>query len=408
MKKTILCVGTLDSKGPELQYIKELIEKRGCATLVMDIGSLESAPFTPDITAEEIAKAAGSTIGEVRALEEAGPAAKIMTSGAMRMAEDLFSSGRFQGVIAIGGGMGLSVASAVMRELPIGVPKFMLSSQKIVQAGIRKYVETKDIAIMPSVADIAGLNRLTKTALNNAVGAIVGMVESPEVEATEKPLVFLTMLGSPNSCEVKVISILEDKGFEVAVFHTVGIGGMTFEDLVRSYPVAGVIEVGLNEIGNELFGGFTSAGPNRLEAAGKQGVPQIIIPGYVDIINFLGPETVPDQYRDRKFVFHNPQATVMRTSADELKLIGETVARKLNLGVGPLKVLVPTLGFSVFDCEGGIFYDPAADKAFIHSLKSSLNKAIEVKEVDAHLNDDEFVKEVVNEFQDLLSSCKEK
>ena len=403
MKKVILCIGTLDTKGPELLYIKQLIEQRsGYEALVMDIGSLDVAHFTADITAEEVAQAAGRTIEEVRDLKEAGPAAKIMAAGAVRIVKDLYHSGEFHGAISIGGGMGSGVASAVMRELPIGMPKFMLSSQKIVQAGIRKYVGTKDIVIMPSVADIAGFNRLTRDALRKSVGAIIGMMETAESEVSEKPLVFMTMTGLSTGCGLKVKSFLEEKGFEVAVFHTIGVGGETLEELVKAYQVCGVIELGLNEIGNELFGGLASAGPNRLEAAGEKGIPQIITPGCIDIINFLGPETLPDRYKDRPLCFHNPQATLPRLNNEEFRLLGETVGKKLNRAVGPVRVLIPIRGFSSLDCQGNIFYDPITDKAFIDSLKSSLKKAIEVKEIDAHINDEEFADRVASEFLDII------
>ncbi len=403
MKKIILCIGTLDTKGPELQYIKQLIERRReYEALVMDIGSLGKAHFTAGITAEEVAKAAGGTIEEVRGLNEAGPAAKIMTIGAIRIVKDLYRSGKFHAALSIGGGMGSGVASAVMRELPIGMPKFMLSSQKIVQAGIRKYVGTKDIVIMPSVADIAGFNRLTRDALKKSVGAIIGMMETAESEVSEKPLVFMTMTGLSTGCGLRVKSFLEEKGFEVAVFHTIGVGGETLEELVKTYRVSGVIELGLNEIGNELFGGLASAGPNRLEAAGDKGIPQIITPGCIDIINFLAPETLPDRYKDRPLCFHNPQATLPRLNDKEFRLLGETVAKKLNRAVGPVKVLIPIRGFSSLDCQGNIFYDPITDRVFIDSLKSSLKKAIEVKEIDAHINDEEFADVVASEFMDII------
>ncbi len=405
LNKIVLCIGTLDTKGPELQFIKQLIErKKGYDALVMDIGSLGIAPFAADITAEEVAEAAGSTIQKVRALKEAGPAAKIMTVGAIRIVKDLYRSEKFHGAISIGGGMGSGVASAVMRELPIGMPKFMLSSQKIVQAGIRNYVGTKDIVIMPSVADIAGFNRLTRDALRKSVGAIIGMMEATESEASEKPFVFMTMTGLSTGCGLKVKSFLEEKGFEVAVFHTIGVGGETFEELLKSYRVSGVIELGLNEIGNELFGGLASAGPNRLQAAGEKGIPQIITPGCIDIINFLAPETLPDRYKDRPLCFHNPQATLPRLNAEEFRLIGETMGKKLNRAVGPVRVLIPIRGFSSLDRQGNIFYDPITDRAFIDSLKSSLKETIEVREVDAHINDEEFAEVVANEFMDIIKA----
>ncbi|MBI2850227.1 MAG: Tm-1-like ATP-binding domain-containing protein [Chloroflexi bacterium] len=403
MKKTILCIGTLDTKGPELDYVKQLIDrKRGFRALVMDISSQEKAAFAADITADEVARAAGSTIEAVRALPESGPAAKIMTAGAIKIATDLYRAGKFRGVISIGGGMGSAVASAVMKGLPIGVPKFMLSSQKIVQAGIRNYVGTKDIVVMPSVADIAGLNRLTRGALSTAVGAIIGMVGAAEAEESGKPLVFMTMTGLSTGCGLRVKASLEDRGFEVAIFHAIGVGGQTFEELIKTNSVKGVIELGLNEIGNELFGGLASAGPHRLEAAGEKGIPQIVTPGCIDILNFLAPETLPERYKNSTIAYHNPQATLPRVNAEELRVIGKEVARKLNRASGPVRVLIPLRGFSSLDRVGNIFYDPAADEAFIDSLKSSLNRAITVKEIDAHINDDEFAQAVANEFLDII------
>ena len=405
VENVILCIGTLDSKGPELQYVKQLINsKSNYKTLVMDVGCLGEAYFDADITAREVARAAGTSIEEVRAISEAGPATEIMTAGAKKITRDLYDSGRFQGVLSIGGGTGSGIASAVLKELPVGVPKFMLSSQKIVQAGIRKYVGTRDIVIMPSMADIAGLNRLTIDALNKAVGAIIGMMEMGKPEIPDKPLVFMTMTGLSTGCGLKVKSLLEDRGFEVGVFHTIGVGGETFEEMVRSYPVKGVIELGLNEIGNELFGGMASAGPNRLEAAGETGIPQIITPGCIDIINFLAPDTVPGHYRDRVICYHNPQATLPRMNAEELSQVAITMSKKLNNATGPVRFLIPLRGFSSIDCEGNNFFDPVADEAFIISLKKSLKETITIREINAHINDIEFSEAIVNEFLDIVQA----
>jgi uncharacterized protein (UPF0261 family) len=405
VENVILCIGTLDSKGPELQYVINLINgKENFRALVMDVGCLDEAYFDADITAREVARAAGTSIEEVRAISEAGPATEIMTAGAKKIARDLYESGRFQGVLSIGGGTGSGIASAVLKELPVGVPKFMLSSQKIVQAGIRKYVGTRDIVIMPSMADIAGLNRLTIDALNKAVGAIIGMMEMGKPEIPDKPLVFMTMTGLSTGCGLKVKSLLEDRGFEVGVFHTIGVGGETFEEMVRSYPVKGVIELGLNEIGNELFGGMASAGPNRLEAAGETGIPQIITPGCIDIINFLAPDTVPGHYRDRVICYHNPQATLPRMNAEELSQVAITMSKKLNNATGPVRFLIPLRGFSSIDCEGNNFFDPVADEAFIISLKKSLKETITIREINAHINDIEFSEAIVNEFLDIVQA----
>jgi uncharacterized protein (UPF0261 family) len=405
VENIILCIGTLDSKGPELQYVKQLINgKKTFRALVMDVGCLEEAYFDADITAGEVAQAAGTSIEKVRAISEAGPATEIMTAGAKKIARDLYDSGRFQGVLSIGGGTGSGISSAVLKELPVGVPKFMLSSQKIVQAGIRKYVGTRDIVIMPSMADIAGLNRLTIDALNKAVGAITGMIEMGKTEVPDKPLVFMTMTGLSTGCGLKVKSLLEDRGFEVGVFHTIGVGGETFEEMVKSYPVKGVIELGLNEIGNELFGGMASAGPNRLEAAGETGIPQIITPGCIDIINFLAPDTVPERYRDRVICYHNPQATLPRMNAEELSQVAMTMSKKLNSATGPVRFLIPLRGFSSIDREGNNFYDPVSDEAFINSLKKSLKETITIREIDAHINDIGFSEAIVNEFSDIIQA----
>lgn len=405
MENVILCIGTLDSKGPELQYVKNLINGKGnFRALVMDVGCLDEAYFNADITSRDVALAAGTSIEVVRAIGEAGPATEIMTAGAKKIARELYDSGRFHGVLSIGGGTGSGIASAVLKELPVGVPKFMLSSQKIVQAGIRKYVGTRDIVIMPSMADIAGLNRLTIDALSKAVGAITGMMEMGKPEIPDKPLVFMTMTGLSTGCGLRVKSLLEDRGFEVGVFHTIGVGGETFEEMVRSYPVKGVIELGLNEIGNELFGGMASAGPNRLEAAGETGIPQIITPGCIDIINFLAPDSVPERYRERVICYHNPQATLPRLNAEELSQVAVTMSKKLNNATGPVRFLIPLRGFSSIDREGNNFYDPVADKAFINSLKKSLKETIALKEIDANINDIEFSEAIVNEFVDVVKA----
>jgi uncharacterized protein (UPF0261 family) len=404
MPKVILLIGTLDTKGTEVSYMKELIEKKGHAALVMDISGLGSPPFTPDITAEDVAKAAGKSIEEVRSLKDANSAAEAMQAGAMTIVKDLYNSGRFQGVIGVGGSVGSYITSVAMRALPTGVPKLMLASQKIVQAGIRGYVGTKDIAVMPAVADIAGLNMFTRKALNDAVNAVIGMVEGPELSVSEKPLVFMTMMGTTTICGLRVKSLLEDEGFEVVVFHTVGVGGATLEDLVEAYAVRGVVDLSLNEIGNELFGGASTAGPRRLEAAGKKGIPQIIATGNVDFIGFVGLANVPDKYKNRKLTSHTPEAAAMRLNADELKIAAETIAEKLNQAAGPVKVLIPTRGFSAWDQEGKKFWDPDADRVFIRALESALAPHIVVREIDAHINDTDFADEVFKEALQLIGN----
>jgi uncharacterized protein (UPF0261 family) len=400
--KTILCIATLDTKGPELQYVKESIEKRGVKTLVMDIGCLGQPLATPDITAEQLAKAAGSSIEEVRAFMENGPAIDIMARGAVSVATELYRAGKFDGAISLGGTMGSAIASRVLRELPIGVPKLMLATQKLVQAGIRGYVADKDIAVMISIADIAGLNRLTRRSLRQAAGAIVGMLDSSEPDGPEKDLVFMTMCGQVTGCGLKVKDALESRGYEVVVFHTVGLGGMTMESLLEQLPVKAVVEVSLMEIPNYLFDGAASAGPHRLEAAGKRGIPQIITPGATCCMTFITYDTVPEKYLDRKIIRHSPQATPVRLLPEETARVGEYIAQKLNGSKGPVSVLVPTQGFSGYDREGAPFYDLAADRAFGDALKNALRPEIRFTEIDANLLDDTYVHAVLEEFSRLV------
>jgi uncharacterized protein (UPF0261 family) len=239
---------------------------------------------------------------------------------------------------------------------------------------------------------------LTKKIAANAAGAIVGMVESLEVEIDDNPVVVMSMNGTTTQCGSKVMSILEGEKFEVVVFHSIGVGGRALEEFVRNESVKGVIEIGLNEIGNELFGGLAKAGPDRLETAGEKGVLQIITLGSVDFINFLGPETVPPEYKDRNLFYHNPQATTLRLNSDEMRSVAKVMAEKLNRANGPVKVLIPTRGFSSWDREGKSFYDPDADKIFIDSLKQSLHPSIMVSEIDAHINDEQFAEVIVEAF----------
>ena len=402
MKKNILCIGTLDTKGPEISYMRELIEKKGHGALIMDVSTLEKAAFQGDITPEEIARAGGTSMEDVRALKESD-AAEFMISGAIPITKDLYHSDRFHGVIGMGGSMGSHIASSVMRELPIGVPKLLLSSQKVVQAGLRGYVGTKDIVVMPSIADLAGLNMFTRKVIANAVEVTVAMVEGTELIMSEKPLVFMSMMGTTTGCGLRVKSVLEDRGFEVTVFHTIGIGGMTLEELAVAYPLRGVIELALNEIGNHLFGGASTAGSARLEAAGKKGVCQVITPGNVDFIGFIGLEGIPEKYRqDHKFVVHSPQASAVRLNNEEMRAVAEFIAEKLNEARGPVSILIPLRGFSAWDREGGVFYDPSADEVFTATLQKTLNPSITLKKIDAHINDAEFAMEVVSEFSKLM------
>lgn len=404
-KKNILCLATLDTKGNEIQYIKNILEARGYRSIVMDCGTFGEPSIVPDIPRERILEAANSSFEKVRTAGSAKKASEIMIVGLRKTIKDLFDSGEIDGIIAIGGSMGSSMASAAMKELPLGLPKLLVST-KVAQAGAQGYVGTKDITIMPSVADIQGLNRLTKRILMNAAGAICGMVEGSDrgpISHKDQPIVVISMLGTTSPCGIQVQSALEKEGYEVVIFHTVGVGGRALEEFVSDEPVKGTIELGINEVGNDLFGGMASAGPHRLEAAGMKGILQIITPGHSGYIQFLGPDTIPGKYKDRDIIFHSPQGTAVLLTQDELRVLAAKIADKLNRATGTVRVLIPLRGFSAWDKEGERYYNREKNDLFIEQLERKLNPSIIVRKIDAHINDAQFSNAIVEEFLQLQS-----
>lgn len=405
-KGTIVIVGTLDTKGPEIQYLKHEIERRGHRVIVVDCGILGSPSFKPDITHNQVANAAGVGLSDVIHFDDVAKAIHTMSMGLKKVVMGLYESGKLDGIAAVGGGQGAAMASPAMRELPYGIPKLMVVTLKIVQAGLRPYTEMKDITVMPSPADIAGLNRLTSKLLTNAAGAISGMVETEELKVVEKPLVLVGMMGAITPCGLVVKSLLESKGYEVIVFHTIGLGGKALEEFVETNPVIGVIELAINEIGCQMFGGLASAGEHRFEAAGRKGIPQVITPGSAEFINFLGMDTIPSRYRNRKKVPHNPQATGVRLHAKEIEGVASTIAKKLNAAKGPTAIVIPLDGFSDLNKRGQPFYDAKCNRKFIDRLKQELQPQVLVRECHAHINDQQFAEFVVKNFEELAGPAK--
>lgn len=394
-RRIIGIVGTLDTKGPEILFVKNLIQRKGHQTIVIDAGVLGEPYFPPDVSREEVARAAGTTIQDIIKLRDEGKAINAMALGVRSVLHELYSKGELHGAICLGGGQAATIGSTALQALPLGVPKVLVST-KVAQAKAGAYAGTRDIVLMPSVADIAGLNRITEKVLSNAAGAIVGMVEAACEKAVveEKPVAVLTMLGTTTRGCLGVKNYLETKGFEVIVFPTIGVGGKAMEEYLEECGASLVLDLSLNEIGNELFGGMASAGANRLTAAGRKGIPQVIAPGNVEFINFLDAETVPPRYRNRKLHSHNPQATVMRLNGEELREIARVVAQKVSQAMGPVTVIVPLKGFSALSVEGGVFYDPEADKKFIEELEMHLPPNVNVVKVDADFNSSRFVEAV--------------
>jgi len=392
--KTILLVGTLDTKGHEYAYMRDLIERRGHRTLVIDASVFDhnTAPLTPEIAAAQVAEAGGSDLTALRVQNDRNAALVAMTQGAVAIARDLFAAGRFDGVVGLGGSGGTALATAVMRELPIGVPKVMVST--IASGDVSPYVGSTDILMLNSVVDIAGLNRISRRVLGNAVGAVCGMVEQAAEstdEAADRPVIAATMFGVTTPCVTRVREQLEAAGYEVLVFHATGNGGRAMEVLIASGLIAGVADVTTTEWCDELVGGMLGAGPHRLEAAAKAGVPQVVSLGALDMVNFLGPfDSIPAKFKDRHFHIHNANVSLMRTTPEENAELGCIVAEKLNAATGPTALFVPLRGVSALDREGASFYDPVADAALFEALRRHVQAPVELIELDLHINDPEF------------------
>ena len=389
---TIALLGTMDTKGDEHGFVAEQIRARGHATLIIDVGTAEPPRLAPDVTREEVAALGGIDLAAIVARHDRGEAVAAMSQAAPRMLARLFEEGRFDGVLSLGGGGGTAIGTAAMRGLPLGVPKLMVST--LASGNTAQYVGVKDIVMMPSIVDVAGLNRLSRMVLVRAAGAICGMVESALAEkpgaADDKPIVVASMFGNTTECVQRAKAILERAGYEVLVFHATGVGGRTMESLIESGLVAGVLDITTTEWADELVGGVLGAGPHRLEAAATHAVPAVVTPGCLDMVNFHAPESVPARFAGRTFYRHNPQVTLMRTTPEECAQLGKIVAGKVSGSKGPVTVLIPRGAISVISAAGQPFHDPAADEALFSALKSNLRKDIPVIETETTINDPAF------------------
>ncbi|MBX3748062.1 MAG: Tm-1-like ATP-binding domain-containing protein [Verrucomicrobiae bacterium] len=383
---TIAVLGTLDTKGAEHAYVADLIRTRGHEVLILDVGTLAPPTLTPHIPRETIAAAAQADPAQLAARRDRGEAVTAMSRGAPIVVAQLAAEGRIHGILSLGGGGGTAIATAAMRALPIGFPKVMVST--LVSGNVAPYVGAKDIVLIPAVVDVAGLNRISRLLLARAAGAICGMVESnPPPVATDKPVIVATQFGNTTPCIDRARQRLEQAGYEVVVCAATGSGGRTFESLIESGMVAAALDLTTTEWADELVGGVLNAGPTRLEAAGRAGIPAVVSTGCLDMVNFGPPETVPDRFRGRLFYPHNPQVTLMRTTPDENTALGRILAEKLNAYRGPVTVVLPLRGGSLIGAPGGPFHDPEADRALYGTLKTHLDPRIAVRELDCAIND---------------------
>ncbi len=414
-QKTIVLVSTLDTKGSEAAFLKGLIQERGHRVILLDTNTGGEASLPPDISAKEVAKAAGWNIEEVRRMKDTGKVSSIMIEGAIKKVKTLLEKGELDGIISFGGASNTAIATTIMKSLPFGIPKVMLSSTAAMPAYAGGYFGTKDIAMIHSVVDIAGLNPLVEDVLKRAGGAICGMVEMKEdaqsltKSSLEKKLIALTEFKFSEECCSHIRHFLDEKGFEVIPFHAQGIGDRAMEELIGDGLFQGVMDIVPAGVGEELLGGNRAAGPNRLESAGKKGIPQLITPCGFDMLS-CGPLERGDRgdplwvskgIKNRKLFIPDAFRVQARTNVQELREIAREVARKLNQSKGPVAMLIPLKGWSSLDKEGMPLYDPGADQAFLDELRIHLTKKISLIELDLHLNTREFAEEAVNQFMKL-------
>ncbi len=388
---TVVLVGTLDTKGVELAFVRERLRERGCEVLLVDCGILGEPAVAPDVTREEVAAAAGADAGALAEAADRGAAVAAMARGAAAVAARLHAAGRLDGILGLGGSGNSAIATEAMRALPVGVPKLMVST--VAAGDTRPYVGAVDVTMTYSVVDIAGLNRISARVLTNAAAMIAGAVEArpPELGA-ERPLVGATMFGVTTPCVDAARARLEELGYEVLVFHATGTGGRSMEALVRGGFLAGVLDVTTTELADELVGGVLSAGPERLEAAGAAGLPQVVSLGALDMVNFGPRETVPERFAGRNLYVHNPTVTLMRTTPDECRELGRLIGRKLSAARGPVALFVPLRGVSMIAVAGQPFHDPAADAALLEGLRETLAPSVEVHEQETDVNDPAFAR----------------
>src|SRR4030043_1448488 len=420
MQKTIALLSTLDAKGSEAAFLKTLIQERGHRVILLDINTGGNASLIPDISAKEVADAAGWDIEEIRKMKDPGKASSIIIEGAIKKIRSLFEKGDLDGIVSFGGASNTAIATAIMKSLPFGIPKVMLSSTAAMPAYAGGYFGTKDIAMIHSVVDIAGLNPLVEDLLKRAAGAICGMVEmrgspgSLSKSFQEKNLIALTEFKFSEECCSHIRRLLEDRGFEVIPFHAQGTGDRAMEELIGDGLFQGVMDIVPAGVGEELLGGNRAAGPNRLENAGQMGIPQIITPCGFDMLS-CGPMERGDRgdplwvskdIKNRKLFIPDTFRVQARTTSQELREIAREVGRKLNQSKGPVAILIPLKGWSSLDKEGMPLYDPGADQAFLDELRIHLTKKISLIELHPHLNTREFAEEAVNQFMKLYKAKK--
>jgi uncharacterized protein (UPF0261 family) len=403
---TVVLVGTLDTKGVEYGFLRDRLREAGVEVVLVDAGVLGEPQVAPDVDREEVARAGGADHSELVRAADRGAAFDAMGRGAAAVLARLHAEGRLDGVAAVGGSGNSSIAAQAMRDLPVGVPKLIVST--VASGDTRPYVGAVDVTMTYSVVDISGINQISAQILTNAAGAIAGMATAAVPErGDERPLIGATMFGVTTPCVTRARERLEELGYEVLVFHATGTGGQSFEALATGGYLVGALDATTTELADDLVGGVLSAGPDRLEAVGRAGIPQVVSLGALDMVNFGPRDTVPPQFEDRNLYVHNPTITLMRTTADEMAELGRRIARKLNGADGPTVLFVPLKGVSAIDVEGQPFHDAEADAALFAALREGIDPGkVEVHEVDADVNDAAFATAMADRLHELVQGAR--
>jgi uncharacterized protein (UPF0261 family) len=402
MPNNVVIIGTLDTKGQEVEFLRESIIGHQCVPIVLDVGILNPPTTVADILRERVALAGGSNLEELLRRKDRRLAVQTMIRGAAELLRGLNKQDELSGIIAIGGGTGTHIGMGVMRTLPLGLPKLMVST--VASRDMSNLIGTKDITVMHSVVDILGLNAVSKKILSNAAAAIAGMAKQGGKISSDKPIIGLTSFGFITQGAMRVKTMLEGLGYEVAPFHANGTGGMAMEDLIDQGLISGVMDLALHEFADALYGGYCGdIGPGRLESAGRIGLPQLVVPGGLDciVLEFNSVETMPPDLRDRKVFWYDFRSGV-RTNREDMARLAATISGKLNRANGPTRVMIPMKGFSEADAIGAPLYEPITNQAFLSALKSGLNPEIEVIEVNAHINDAEFAEAAVSTLNSMM------
>ncbi len=403
MKGSIAMVGCFDTKEEEFAFLHACLNHYGYSIISVNLGVRgTTGKFRVDYEAEVVAAATGLSSRELRESNDRSRVVDVMGAGAAVILCDLYEKGAIKGVVGMGGGGGSFMILKAMQALPIGFPKLCLST--VATKDLSEQVREKDILLMPSVVDIAGLNKISRQLINHAAAAISGMCAAREPVGIRdrKKTIAISIFGNTTRCVNYCVDILESKGFEVLTFHAVGSGGQSMETLIREGWVDGVLDITTTELADEVCGGICSAGPKRLTAASDIGIPQIVVPGCLDMVNFGPMDTVPKKYLDRVLYSWAPDVTLMRTNSDENDLLGKQIADKLNLAKGKTAILIPTKGISIVSSEGGPFHDPEIDQILFASIKKNIAENINYEEIDCNINDEEFAHRLIEKLLDYM------